>query len=121
MANDKSKQNLLHSDDFDEVNAQVLIDLLADPVTSESVRLMVINEILENTKDTSFFEVMLRENMSLSDCPFCSHSNHWLIPEDDLNVMSYISSESDVRVPRHTTSETCETYAESCSKKKTTA
>jgi len=108
------------SDDFDTANAEVLIELLQDPVTSESVRLMVINEILENTKDTSFWETMMRENLDLAKCPNCSHENHWLIPEDDLNVMSWVSSEQDIRVKTHTTVDDCPKYQESCSKKKTT-
>ena len=116
-----SKSKDTKTDDFDEVNAKVLIELLADDMTSEPVRLQIINDILENTKDTSFFETMLREEMSLSNCPSCSHSNHWLIPEDDLNTMGVVTSENDPKVLKHTTAKDCPEYAEACSKKKVTA
>jgi hypothetical protein len=107
-------------DDFDEANAGVLAEMLADPHTSEPVRLQIINDILDASKDDSFFETMLQEEMSLSGCPHCNHQNHWLIPEDDLNQMSWVSHEKDGRVKRNTTAEDCEEFAEACAKKKTT-
>ena len=108
-------------DDFDEANATALLEMLADPVTSEPVRLQIINEILEQTKDNSFFETMFKENMSQARCPSCGHENHWLIPEDDLNIMGYVSAEKDQRVKFQTTGDDCATYQEACSKKKVTA
>lgn len=108
-------------DDFDEANAKALLEMIADPVTPEPVRLQIINEILEQTKDNSFFETMYKENMTLSRCPYCSHENHWLIPEDELNIMGHVSAEKDPRVKFQTTSEDCPQFQESCSKKKITA
>lgn len=107
-------------DDFDEQNAAALLSMLADPTTPQPVQLQIINDILDVTKDTSFFETIYREKMDLARCPFCSHENYWLVPEDDLNVMGYVSAEHDPRVKLQTTAEDCPTYQESCVKKKTT-
>lgn len=115
MANENPK-----SDDFDIQNAQVLLDLLADPVTPEPVRLQILNDILDNTKDNSFFETMFREKLDLARCPHCQHENNWLIPEDELNIMGHVTPEKDQRVPYTTTRDECATYAEACLKKKTT-
>lgn len=107
-------------DDFDEANAQVLIEMLMDPNTTEAVRLKIVTEILDQSKDTSFWELMFQENMTLAKCPKCNHENHWLIPEEELSIMGWVTTEKDSRVPRHTNSEVCLTYEEACSKKKTT-
>lgn len=108
-------------DDFDEENASALISLLQDPLTDPRIRLQIINEILEASKADSFFETMHAETLSLGSCPNCQHETHWLIPEEDLNVMGWISHEKDPRVPVHTNEAMCEEFAEACSKKKTTA
>lgn len=118
MADDKEKNPVL--DDFDLQNAKALLDMLADPVTPEPVRLQIINDILENTKDNSFFETMFREKLDLGRCIHCGHENHWLIPEDELNIMGHVTAEKDPRVPFNTTATECSTYAEACAKKKTT-
>jgi hypothetical protein len=107
-------------DDFDVANAAALAEMLGDPSTSEKVRLQIINEILEASKNLTFFEKMYNENVSLAKCPFCSHENHWLIPEDDLNQMGWVTHEKDDTVPRHTSADTCSDYAEACGKKKVT-
>ena len=115
---DKDKNPIL--DDFDLQNATALLEMLADPVTPEPVRLQIINDILENTKDNSFFETMFRESLDKARCPHCQHENYWLTPEDELNIFGHVSAEKDPRVPFHTSETECPTYAESCSKKKTT-
>jgi hypothetical protein len=107
--------------DFDEANAAALADMLADPVTSENIRLQIINEILDQSKGDTFFETMYTEAMSFAECPFCHFETHWLIPEDDLNTIGWVSSEKDKRVKNHTTKDDCAEFMESCSKKKTTA
>jgi hypothetical protein len=107
-------------DDFDVANASALAEMLGDPATSEKVRLMIINEVLESSKNITFFEAMFNEALSLAKCPFCKHENHWLIPEDDLNQMDWVSCEQDERVPRHSSADLCKDYAEACSKKKVT-
>jgi hypothetical protein len=107
-------------DDFDEQNAKALAEMLGDPSTAPQVRLQIISEILAASADNTFFETMFNEDISLAECPHCKHQNYWLIPEDDLNEMGFVSHEEDDRVHRHTTGETCEDYAEACSKKKST-
>lgn len=115
----KKKENL--SLVFEEESAKVLGELLANPKTPETVRLSIINELNEAAKEETFFETMFNELVSLGFCPHCNHKNHWLIPEDELSQMGWISSQKDVRVKRHTDSKDCPEYAESCSKKKISA
>ena len=116
MANEK-KGSL---DDFDEANADALAEILADPATSEPVRLGIINEILSQAGDQNFFETMFTELMTLAKCPHCAHENHFLIPEDDLNQFGWVTHEKDDRVPVHTTKIECKEFSEACLKKKTT-
>jgi len=106
---------------FEDQNAAALVEMLADPVTSENVRLQIINEILEKEKGDTFFETMFSELMSFAACPFCAHENHFLIPEDDLNQMGWVTNEEDSRVPKNPTVKDCVEYQEACLKKKSTA
>ena len=106
---------------FDEQNAAALAVMLVDPNTSEAVRLMIINELNDSAKSETFFETLKNEALSLGACPHCHHKNHWLIPEDELNQMGWVSSAEDPRVKTHTDSNDCREFAEACSKKKTTA
>lgn len=108
-------------DDFDEQNAAALAEMLADPQTSEAVRLQIINEILESEKGASFFDMMVQEAMTLGNCPHCTHRNHWLVPEEELNIRGWITYEQDSRVKQHTSEDTCKEFAEACSKKRVTA
>ena len=107
-------------DDFDLQNAQALLEMLADPVTPEPVRLQILNDILETTRDNTFFETMFREGLDKGRCPFCQHENYWLTPEEELNIFGHVSAVKDPRVPYHTTKDECPTYEEACLKKKTT-
>ena len=106
---------------FDEKNADALTDMLTDQQTSEAVRLQIVNELIEESKDETFFETMFAELLSEGECPCCGHKNHWLIPEDELNIMGWVSHEKDPRVLRHTTVKDCPTYQECCSKKRVSA
>lgn len=108
-------------DGFDEANAATLAELLVDPSTSEAVRLQIINELNEASKNETFFEAMFNEVLSLGACPCCHHKNHWLIPEDDLNQMGWVSYKKDTRVKEKPDRRSCPDYQEACSKKKTTA
>jgi hypothetical protein len=108
-------------EDFDEANAQALAEMLADPNTSEATRLQIINEILESEKGASFFDMMFAEEMTLGNCPQCKHRNHWLIPEEELNIRNFVTHEQDNRVHQHTSEQICKEFAEACSKKKTSA
>jgi hypothetical protein len=107
------------SGSFDENNAAALADLLVNPATSKTVQLQIINEILESSKEETFFETMIQEEMSLGNCSFCGHQNHWLVPEDDLNTLGWVSYEKDTRVKQNTTIKDCEEFQEACLKKKT--
>jgi hypothetical protein len=123
MADEKkeTEEELSQSEVFDEANAKVMAEMLGDPKTSENVRLQIINELNEASKAETFFETMFSELLTLGKCPCCGHENHWLVPEDDLNQMGWVSHRKDKRVQKHTTSKDCPEYAESCSKKKTVA
>ncbi len=114
MADDRSL-------DFDEENAKALSEMLADAVTSENVRLQIIQVLMDEGKDDTFFETMFRELMSLGDCPCCGHESHWLIPEDDLNQFGWVSYEKDPRVSRNPTAKECPDWQEACNKKRVTA
>lgn len=107
-------------DDFDQATAEALGELLADPQTSNAVRLQIINELLDEDKGQSFFDTIFKEEMSKGNCPSCNHENHWAIPEEELNIRGWITHEIDKRVKQHSNEETCKEFAEACSKKKTT-
>ena len=107
--------------DFDQENAAALAEMLADPMTSEPVRLQIINSLLEDDKDATFFETMMKENLSFGACPFCDHENFWLVPEDDKNQMGWVSHEKDPRVVANPTKADCPEYQEACKKKMNTA
>jgi len=107
-------------DSFDELNAAALAEMLVDSNTSEAVRLQIINELNEAKKNETFFEAMFNENLTLGACPICHHKNHWLIPDDNLAQMGWVTYKEDPRVKKHTDSKDCPAYMESCSKKKTT-
>ena len=104
---------------FDDTNAAVMAEIISDPVTSEHVKLQILNTLLAVEGDQTFFQTMFKEGMSLCECPNCGHQNHWLIPEDEANQMGWVTADQDSRVKKHTTQADCPTYMEACSKKKT--
>lgn len=106
---------------FNEKNGAILAELLADPSTSEATRLNIINDLNEASKTSNFFEAMYNEMLTLGECPHCNHKNHWLVPEENLNQMGWVTAEVDPRVPRQTTRESCPEYEQACSKKRLTA
>ena len=73
MSDDKQENT---AEAFDEANAKALAELLVDPKTSESVRLQIINELNEASKNETFFETMLKELLTEGSCPHCNHKNH---------------------------------------------
>lgn len=102
-------------------NAKILASIVVDPQTTENVRIQIINKLLEDAiSDSSFFSTMFDEKMSYEPCPHCGHMNHWLIPEDALNTMGYVTSKEDPEVNVYTTAQDCEEYQEACIKKKVT-
>lgn len=111
----------MSSEDFlDAVNADVLAELIADPDTPDNQRVKMIKKLMESRKSENFFATMLVEMLSHGECPHCGHTNHWLIPEDELNQMGYVSHKEDERVKHATTIEDCPKWQESCAKKKIT-
>lgn len=108
-------------DVFDEKNAAVLAEMLVDQQTSENVRLQIINELMEAAKTSDFFETLFTAALSLGECPCCGHENHWLIPEDNLNIFGWVSANNDPRVKVITSAAECPDFQEACAKKKITA
>ena len=105
---------------LDEANAIALTDLIVDPTSPDSLKVQIINKLMEGMEDYSFFKTIFNEDLSLGECPSCGHLNHWVIPEDDLNVMGFVSAKEDHRVPKNTTKEDCFQWQEACKKKKIT-
>jgi hypothetical protein len=101
-------------------NAKVLAELSVDPTTPDSLRVQIMTSLIAGMTDSNFFATMFKENLSEGECPECGHLNHWLIPEEELNRMGFVTHEADERVPRMTTMEDCEKWQEACKKKKVT-
>ena len=105
---------------LDEANAAVLVELITGANISENLRISAMEKLTDSKKDQSFFKTMLEEGLTKGVCPHCAHSNHWLVPEEDLNQQGYVSHEEDERVPETTNAKSCPTYQEACLKKKIT-
>lgn len=103
---------------LDEANASVLVELITGPNISETLRIQAMEKLTGSKEGQSFFKTMLEEGLTYGECPHCKHTNHWLIPEEDLNQQGYVSSEEDDRVPQYTDSSLCEEWEQSCLKKK---
>ncbi len=104
--------------DLNAKNAAAMADIVVDPRTPEPLRVQVITKMLEGLEGDNFFETLFKENLSLGECPGCGHLNHWIIPEDELNKMGFVSHEEDDRIPQNTDIESCEHWQEACKKKK---
>jgi len=105
---------------MDEANADVLVQLITGPNISENLRIQAMEKLTESKTDQSFFRTMLQEKLSYGACPHCDHHNHWLIPEEELNQMAYVSKDEDERVPEFTDEKSCPDYQQACLKKKIT-
>lgn len=104
---------------IDKANAEVMADLVADPMTTEHLRVKIITKLLESREGQDFFKTMFEEGLSYGECPCCGHTNHWAIPEDELNQMGYVTHEKDTQVESgKTTKEICPDFQEACKKKK---
>lgn len=106
-------------DTLDAKNAAVLAELVVDPLTTEHTRVQILNMLLSSGEEKNFFATMFKERLSFGACPNCAHENHWLIPEDELNQMGWVSAEKDDRVKLNTKKEDCPEFQEACAKKKT--
>ncbi len=99
-------------------NAQVLAELVIDPQTTTHLSVSILNKLIDSSENPSFFVTMFEERMSLGECPNCGHENHWLIPEDSLNQLGWVTHEEDKKIPQHTDAEVCPEFQEACSKRK---
>lgn len=115
MAVNKSKILALN-----EKNAAVLVELITAPNVTETLRISAMEKLTANNDDTDFFRTMLEEKLSYGECPHCAHKNHFLIPEENLNIMGYVSHDEDERVPETTNIDSCPEFQECCLKKKCT-
>lgn len=106
---------------IENTNMSILAELVADPQTSEHLRVTIINKLLESREGQNFFVTMFEEGLSFGACPCCGHENHWLIPEDSLNEMGWVTFKKDPNVPARPKQEDCSIFAEACHKKKITA
>ena len=107
-------------DHLDAANASVLAEIIVDPLTSDALRVSILNKLLEIVEGQTFFQTIMKEKLSFGACPGCGHENHWLVPDTELAQIGWVTHEKDASVPRHTTKETCKTWSEACSKKKIT-
>jgi len=115
MAKKSSKIQIL-----EDHNLGILAELVADPSTSEWLKIQIIQKINEARGGVSFFNTLITENLSYGECPHCSFKTHWLATEDVMNEMGIVSYKEDPRVLPTTDSSTCKDYAEACAKKKVT-
>lgn len=105
---------------LDEANAAVLVELITGPNISENLRIQAMEKLTGDKEGQTFAKTMLEENLTYGECPHCQHKNHWLVDEEALNQMGYVSSEEDDRVPQHTDASLCEEFQQACLKKKIT-
>jgi phage FluMu protein Com len=103
---------------LNEANAEVLVELITAPNISESLRISAMEKLTAAKEGQSFFKTMLEEGLTKGECPKCQHTNHWLVPEEELNQQGYVSREEDARVPEHTDEKSCPLWHEACLKKK---
>ncbi len=105
-------------DSVEQSNAEVLADLVADPQTTDPLRVKILTELLESREGQDFFKTIYEEALSFGECPHCQHLNHWAIPEDVLNQIGWVTHKNDPRVKEFTTADDCPTYQEACKKKR---
>lgn len=97
---------------------KALMAILADVDTPADVQVKILAQMLDTKGGSTFFETMFRDLSSFGACPCCGHENHWAIPEQELNLMGFVSAERDPRVHRETNKNICASYEQACPKKK---
>ena len=105
-------------DKLNDANAKALVDILLDQDTPDNTQMQIISHLIQSRTGQAFFKTIYEENLSLGKCPKCQHENHWMIPEDGLNKMGYVTHERDARVPETTDEENCINFKQACKKKK---
>ena len=103
---------------LDHNNAVVLAQLVVEPTTPDSLRVQILNRLAEGLESDNFFDTVYAEDLDVGECPECGHTNHWLIPEDDLNKKGWVTHEEDTRVVPNTTKVSCPKWQQACKKKK---
>lgn len=103
-----------------ERNANVLIELILAPDTPPHLQVRMMQKLIENKRENTFFTTMFTEMVTYGDCPNCGHNNHWGIPEEELNKIGYVTYQRDSRVKRNTKRDDCSKWGEACIKKKLT-
>lgn len=101
-------------------NAQVMADLIVEPTTTHHLQVSIINKLLESKEAADFFPTLFEEKMSYGECPCCGIELHWLVPEDVLNRMGWVTSTVYPDVPQEIGEEDCPRWQEACKKKKVT-
>lgn len=112
------KERTFSAESLEEENLSILADLVADPKTTDHLRVTIINKLLESREGQSFFKTMMEEGLSHGECPNCGHENHFLIPEDYLNEMDWVTYQRDPRVPQTPDEKSCPEFQQACQKKK---
>ncbi len=105
---------------LDEANAAVLVELITGANISETLRISAMEKLTASKNNDTFFQTMLAEKLTYGECPHCQHKNHFLIPEEELNQMGYVSKDEDDRVPETTDDKSCPEFQQACLKKKCT-
>ena len=114
---DKSKKVLA----LEEANAAVLVEIIVGANISENLRISAMDKLLGDREGgETFFRTMFDEKLTYGTCPHCQHENHWMIPEEQLNMMGWVSHKEDERVPETTDIDSCPEFQQACLKKRIT-
>jgi len=105
-------------DRLNDANAKALVELLLDQDTPDNTQMNIISHLISSRAGQDFFKTIFEENLSYSECPKCKHENHWIVPEDSLNKMGYVSNEKDPRILETTDIYSCKDFQQACKKKK---
>ena len=103
---------------LDEANAAVLVELITGPNITETLRIQAMERLVGSKEGQDFSRTIFEEKLSFGKCPHCSFECEWLVPEDDANLMGWVSHKEDNRVLEYTDSESCPEYEQACKKKK---
>ena len=117
----KQKMRTYDLETLDEHNLGIFAELLVSDSTPDALRIRIINRLMEVKEAESFFQTMMEEKVSYGACPCCGHENHFLIPEDALNELGWVTSQKDPEVKENVTEKECPKWQQACLKKKTSA
>lgn len=112
------KKDLSKINSLEEQNARILAELVVDPQTTESLRIKILNKLLEKKFEQNFFDLIMNEMLDYGACPHCGYETHWLLPEGELNQRGWVSYQKDDRIQRYSNAKICPEFHEACLKKK---